>query len=93
MSLGLAASLGRPGGHTTGATVISAILWPKRLELLRELIGQTGVVAVLVNPDNANTDPATKAVEAAAKDVGQRIILVNVTAESEFDAAFAKICH
>lgn len=91
VSLGLAASLGRPGGHTTGATVISAILWPKRLELLRELIGQTGVVAVLVNPDNATTDPGTKAVEAAAKDVGQRIILVNVTAESEFDAAFAKI--
>jgi putative ABC transport system substrate-binding protein len=91
VSLGLAASLGRPGGHTTGATVISAILWPKRLELLRELIGPPGVVAVLVNPDNATTDPATKAVEAAAKDVGQRIILVNVTAESEFDSAFAKI--
>jgi putative tryptophan/tyrosine transport system substrate-binding protein len=91
VSLGLAASLARPGGHATGATVISATLWPKRLELLRDLIGQTGVVAVLVNPNNATTDPATKSIEAAAKNVGQRIILVNATAEKDFEAAFAKI--
>jgi ABC-type uncharacterized transport system substrate-binding protein len=88
VSLGLAASL---AGHATGATVISATLWPKRLELLRDLIGQTGVVAVLVNPNNATTDPATKSIEAAAKNVGQRIILVNATAEKDFEAAFAKI--
>ena len=91
VSLGLAASLGRPGGHATGATVISATLWPKRLELLRELIGETEVVAVLVNPDNATADPATKAIEAAAKNVGQRIILVSASVENEFDTAFVKI--
>jgi len=91
ISLGLAASLGRPGGHTTGATVISATLWPKRLELLRELIGQAEVVAVLVNPDNATADPATKGVEAAAKNLGQQIILVSAEGENEFDTAFVKI--
>jgi putative ABC transport system substrate-binding protein len=93
VSLGLAASLARPGGHATGATVISATLWPKRLELLRDLIGQTGLVAVLVNPDNATAAPAMKSIEAAAKNVGQRIILVNATAERDFEAAFAKITN
>ena len=91
VSLGLAASLARPGGHATGATVISATLWPKRLELLRDLIGQAVVVAVLVNPDNATADPAIKSIETAAKNIGQPIILVNATAEKEFEAAFAKI--
>jgi putative ABC transport system substrate-binding protein len=93
VSLGLAVSLARPGGHATGATVISATLWPKRLELLRDLIGQTGLVAVLVNPDNATAAPAMKSIEAAAKNVGQRIILVNATAERDFEAAFAKITN
>ena len=50
--LGLAASFNRPGGNATGATVLSAALGPKRLDVLRELIAPTDVIAVLVNPDN-----------------------------------------
>jgi putative ABC transport system substrate-binding protein len=37
----LIASLNRPGRNLTGFTVISAALWPKRLEVLRELISPT----------------------------------------------------
>ena len=89
--LGIAASLARPGGNATGVTVMTAALWPKRLQLLRELIGRTDVIAVLVDPENATAALATKEVEAAARDIGQRIILVNARAEIEFDAAFATI--
>jgi putative ABC transport system substrate-binding protein len=48
VALGLGASLNRPGGNATAVTVISASLWPKRLELLRELVPTGSVVGVLV---------------------------------------------
>ena len=89
--LGVAASLPRPGGNATGMTIMSAALWPKRLALLRELIGQANLVAVLIDPANQTAAAATKDIEAAAKDIGQAIVLVNAKSETEFDAAFATI--
>jgi ABC-type uncharacterized transport system substrate-binding protein len=53
---GLVASLARPGGNLTGVSVINVQLMPKRLELLSELVPQAGVIALLVNPNNANTE-------------------------------------
>jgi putative ABC transport system substrate-binding protein len=43
VELGLAVSLNRPGGNATGATVLSAALLPKRLQLLHELISPTAL--------------------------------------------------
>ncbi|HXZ22556.1 MAG TPA: ABC transporter substrate-binding protein [Pseudolabrys sp.] len=91
VALGIAASLARPGGNFTGMTVLSASLWPKRLALLRELIGRTDLIAVLINPANDTAAQATKDVEAAAKDIGQRITLLNAKSETEFDTAFTTI--
>jgi putative ABC transport system substrate-binding protein len=51
---GLVASLARPGGNLTGVSLINVQLMPKRLELLSELVPQAGVIALLVNPNNAN---------------------------------------
>jgi len=93
VELGLVTSLARPGGNATGFSMLSAALWPKRLELLRELIGQTGVVAVLVDPGNATAALATKDLEAAAHAIGQQIVLVNAGAESELDAIFTTIAR
>ena len=47
---GLVTSIARPGGNLTGISVFSRELNPKRLQLLTELIPQTEIVAVLVNP-------------------------------------------
>src|SRR5260370_35895297 len=46
---GLIVSLNRPGGNITGVSVISAALEPKRLGLLREVVPQAAVIAVLLN--------------------------------------------
>jgi len=89
--LGVAASLARPGGNATGMTVMTAALWPKRLALLRELVGRTDLVAVLIDPANETAARATQDVEAAAKDIDQRISLVNARSNSEFDAALTAI--
>src|SRR5438132_4304504 len=53
VELGLVASLARPGGNLTGVSMLIDELTPKRLELLSELVPQAGVIALLVNPNNA----------------------------------------
>ena len=67
----LVASLNRPGGNLTGVTVITNALWPKRLELLRELISPTPLIAFLVNPNNLFHAPAMRELNAAARRIGQ----------------------
>jgi putative tryptophan/tyrosine transport system substrate-binding protein len=93
VAFGLAASLARPGGNATGMTVMSGALYPKRLALLRELIGQTELVAVLVDPGNAGAALATRDIQAAATDIGQRIILLNTTSETDFGGVFATLAR
>src|ERR1700682_852895 len=44
---GLAASMARPGGHTTGVSIMGAQLDVKRLELLHEFVPQARRIAVL----------------------------------------------
>ena len=48
---GLAASLRRPGGNVTGLTSLSAELYTKRLDLLRQLLPRMRRVGFLYNPD------------------------------------------
>jgi putative ABC transport system substrate-binding protein len=88
---GLVASLARPGGNLTGVTVITAALWPKRLELLRELIARTNVVALLVNPDNPTARPATRDLQVAARGLGQTVVVLNARIETDFDAVFTAL--
>jgi putative tryptophan/tyrosine transport system substrate-binding protein len=47
---GLAASMARPGGHTTGVSILGAELDLKRLELLHDYVPQARRVAVLKDP-------------------------------------------
>ena len=93
VAAGLVASLNRPGGNLTGVTVITAALWPKRLELLRELISPTPLIALLVNPNNLTAAPARRELNDAARRIGQDVVVLDASAESEFEAAFATLAE
>jgi len=88
---GLVASLARPGGNLTGVSLINVELMPKRLELISELVPQAGVIAVLVNPNNANTERITRDMKEAARTKGVQIAILKAGTESEIDAAFANL--
>jgi putative tryptophan/tyrosine transport system substrate-binding protein len=91
VGLGLVASLARPGANLTGFSHISAELMPKRLELLSELVPQARVIALLVNPNNANAEPMMRDVQEAARAKGLQLPILKAGSESEIDAAFATL--
>jgi hypothetical protein len=53
VSVGLVASLAKPGGNLTGVAILVAELTAKRLELLHIMVPSAVNVAVLSNPSNA----------------------------------------
>src|ERR1700730_14771627 len=50
---GRGASLARPGGNPTGVNNLTQLLSQKRVELIAELVPQTKVIGLLVNPNRA----------------------------------------
>jgi ABC-type uncharacterized transport system substrate-binding protein len=92
VSVGLVASLARPGGNLTGINFLNTELAAKRLELLRELVPGMGRVAVLVNPANAmNAETTLRDAEAAARSIGLQIQVVRASTSGEINAAFANL--
>jgi putative ABC transport system substrate-binding protein len=88
---GLVASLARPGGNLTGFSSIATDLNPKRLELLSELVPNASVIALLVNPNNPNTERMITDVQGAARTKGLQLHILKASTESEIDAAFTTL--
>jgi len=88
---GLVASLSRPGGNLTGVSLLTGELMQKRLELLRDVLPDATVIAVLVNPNNPNAEQNLRLAQEAARVIGRQISIVKAGAVSEFDTAFATI--
>jgi putative ABC transport system substrate-binding protein len=91
VKLGLVASLARPGGNLTGVSRMAVELMPKQLELLSELVPQARVIALLVNPNNENTEPMIRNAQEAASAKGVQLHILKAGTESEVDAAFATL--
>jgi len=88
---GLVASLNRPGGNVTGAAMFTGQLGAKQLGLLRELVPNAALVAILVNPNNPLTEGVITDVRAAAAITGHRTQIVNARDEGEIEKAFATL--
>jgi putative tryptophan/tyrosine transport system substrate-binding protein len=85
---GLVASFARPGGNLTGVAIMVTELAPKRFELLSEMVPQAGLIALLVNPNNVQTDSVIKGLREAARSKAVQLQILKASTEAEIDAAF-----
>ena len=83
---GLVASFNRPGGNVTGVSLFTTELASKRLELLRELVPNSAMIGVLVDPNSPQAEAQLREVDAAARAIGQPIHVLNASSERDFDA-------
>ena len=87
--LGLVDSLNRPGANVTGIANLSAELAPKQLQLLRELAPNAALFGVLVDPAIRGFQSLVADLQAAARTLGLRLVVVNARTESNLETAFA----
>ncbi len=88
-TLGLVASLNRPGGNITGVTQLSSELVAKRLGLLHDLIPTAKIIGLLVNQKDPRAETQSRDMQEAAQALGLQIHILNASTEGEIDAAFA----
>ena len=93
VQFGLVDSLSRPKGNLTGVAILTNTLVPKQLELLHEVAPTATLVAWLVNPKNPIAETDTQNVKSAARILGQQVIALDTSNDSELDAAFAALAQ
>lgn len=90
---GLVKSLARPGGNSTGLSIMTADLAPKLLEMLRATVPNATRVAVLVNPANSANILGLRGIQAAAQKLGVEIQPVEVGTPQEIANAFTAMMN
>jgi putative ABC transport system substrate-binding protein len=88
VTLGLVASLARPGGNITGLTNITWELAGKRFELLKEVVPNVTRVAFLLNPETPQAVPAFKEAQKAAEALELKLQSLEVKTPDDFERVF-----
>jgi putative ABC transport system substrate-binding protein len=86
---GLVESISRPGHNITGVTLFTTLLGAKRLSLLRHL-AQPELIGLLVNSTREGKTQA-RDVQGAAREVGQRVALLEAGTDRAIEVAFAAL--
>jgi putative ABC transport system substrate-binding protein len=89
VTTGLVMSVNRPGSNATGVYIFQQALEGKRLGLLRELVPTATLIAVLLNPTNANFQTQLRGVQDAARDLGQQVNILSASTARDIDVAFS----
>lgn len=88
VSVGLVASLARPGGNITGLTTLALDLDGKRLELLKEINPKIARVSFLWDPTNPIMTNRRKEVQGAARALGISLQSLEIRNPQELERAF-----
>ena len=95
VSLGMAASLARPGGNVTGLSLMNLELVAKWVELLMEAVPRLERIGVMSNPDSPAAMLQVQHAVAAAGSLGidYRVVALSTTAQGDWaiDAQFASM--
>jgi putative tryptophan/tyrosine transport system substrate-binding protein len=87
---GLAASLQRPGGNTTGLTTLARDLSAKRLQLLKEAFPRVSHVVLLIDPNDIGSLSQVKETKQAAALLGMRITPIELKQPADIEPAFKR---
>jgi ABC-type uncharacterized transport system substrate-binding protein len=85
---GIITSLARPGGNITGLSAIVTDVYPKRVELLKELAPKAARIAALFNMNNPAIPRQWAAVETTARALGLQAHLLDVRKVDDLRPAF-----
>jgi putative ABC transport system substrate-binding protein len=88
---GLVKSLAHPGGNVTGLSMMATELYPKRMQLLKEVKPQLARVAVLWNPDHPFHIKAVEQLKAIASSLSIELSFAAVRAPDQFGPGFSDI--
>jgi putative tryptophan/tyrosine transport system substrate-binding protein len=92
VALGLVASLNRPGGNLTGATIIWLEMGQKWLQLLHDLVPTANTFALLVNPTSrVLAEAQSQNLREAASTLGLQLHVLRASSDSELNTAFATL--
>jgi putative ABC transport system substrate-binding protein len=92
VTLGLVASLARPGGNATGISFLTQEIAAKRLGLFHDLVPKAARIAMLVNPANRPiAELMLRDIPEAARALGLQIQILEASTSREIEAAFATL--
>jgi putative ABC transport system substrate-binding protein len=89
ITLGLAASLARPGGNVTGFWWGDEGLIGKQLELLKGAVPSVERVGIMVHPGDASTSEPSKSLPTVTPALGITARVIEVHSPTDFEPAFA----
>ena len=85
---GFVASLARPGGNITGLSALSAEIYGKQLELLKEVVPRLSRVAVLRDSTEPGHAQALRETERAARTLRVQLQYLDVHGPNDIETAF-----
>src|SRR5262245_25544724 len=88
---GLVASINRPGGNVTGVNMLLYMLTTKQFGLLRELVPASKILALMVNPNQPESELQTSEAWEAARATGQQLVVLKANTAADIDSAFATL--
>jgi putative tryptophan/tyrosine transport system substrate-binding protein len=90
---GLVSSINRPDGNVTGIAPMFTLLGSKNLELLHDLVPKATVIAALAKPSNPNAEHQLSNLQAAARALGEELVVFGADNEQDIDRSFAAMAQ